>query len=179
MNGEQQIHQKPDNITAQNSRIKVQQQQSVHRVEKMSQGPMMGGILAESSQQTTQKSSKVRGQSYNPMIYPQSAQTAKRSSTGIRTLSNKFGELTDGKTNTTFSPEQLHPRAVSSNAYKMQKKSQTITQKGNSSAGFQSKYLEQQQPKLKNKLQNLIGDLKQPTTVQHDDGFSYQQFEQW
>jgi len=77
-------------------------------------------------------------------MYPQSAQTAKRSSTGIRTLSNKFGELNDGKTNTTFSPEQLHPRAVSSNAYKMQKKSQTITQKGISSAGFQSKYLEQQ-----------------------------------
>lgn len=49
MNGEQQIPQKPDNITAQNARIKVQQQQSVHRVEKMSQGPMIGGILAESN----------------------------------------------------------------------------------------------------------------------------------
>lgn len=38
---------------------------------------------------------------------------------------------------------------------------------------FQSKYLEQQQPKIKNKLQNLIGEGKQ-VPIAEADGFPYQ-----
>jgi hypothetical protein len=85
------------------------------------------------------KKIKVRGSSYNPQVYPQSAQTAKRSATGIRTLTN-FAETETKPLNVEF-----RPRAVSSHASKplnAKKINQTITPKSGGYNVFQSKYLE-------------------------------------
>lgn len=84
--------------------------------------------------------------------------------------------------------QQFKPRALSSTVsknlaskkIKLQQQSKPATQHLQAPV-FHSKYLEQQQPKIKNKLQSLMGEgYGKPVVPVHDpDGQVFMQFEAW
>lgn len=77
---------------------------------------------------------------------------------------------------------KFKPRAISSTVSKnIANKKVKLSQNTNKTPIFHSNYLEQQQPKIKNKLQTLIGEGfgKPVVPIVDSDGQVFQQFEQW
>ena len=72
------------------------------------------------------------------------------------------------------------PRAISSTVAKNVANKKVKLQQTRTPI-FHSNYLEQQQPKIKNKLQTLMGEgFGKPVVPVHDsDGQPFQQYEQW
>lgn len=131
--------------------------------------------------------SKTRVASYNPQKFGQNltgvnAQVQhlqKRNNTAISKPHNKVPSTDIGLIQQMYQQQSFQPRAASSTVTKNQAIKKTQLQ--NKQPPFQSKYLEKQQPKIKNKLQNLIGEVNgSPVVPVHDhEGNQMQQFEQW